>query len=140
MVELGTRCTTERVQIGNSPPTVARAAFLSRQPHAAFDVAGAGNVAMVNCDPIPQSKERNWKPSTYSKRACPRPSLHGGRRVTGVPPVAAARMRHERTASWRSVGCHREIWTPPAQFSGWPSRITQTHWRWCEVIAPRPGG
>src|SRR5438552_4424420 len=31
MVELGTRCTTERVQIGNSPPTVARAAFLSRQ-------------------------------------------------------------------------------------------------------------
>src|SRR5712691_11187189 len=31
MVELGTRCTTERVQIGNSPPTVVRAAFLSRQ-------------------------------------------------------------------------------------------------------------
>jgi len=31
MVELGTRCTTERVQSGNSPPTVARAAFLSRQ-------------------------------------------------------------------------------------------------------------
>src|SRR5215510_15090817 len=46
MVELGTRCTTERVQIGNSLPTVVRAAFLSRQPHAAFDVAGAGNVTM----------------------------------------------------------------------------------------------
>src|SRR4029453_2035569 len=36
MVELGTRCTTERVQIGNSPPTVVRAAFLSRHPHATF--------------------------------------------------------------------------------------------------------
>jgi hypothetical protein len=35
-VELGTRCTTERVQVGNSPPTVARAAFLSRQPQAGF--------------------------------------------------------------------------------------------------------
>jgi len=35
-VELGTRCTTERVQVGNSPPTVARAAFLSRHPHATF--------------------------------------------------------------------------------------------------------
>ena len=23
-----------------------------------------------NCEPIPQSKERNWKPSTYSRRAC----------------------------------------------------------------------
>jgi len=28
-----------------------------------------------NCEPIPQSKERNWKPSTYSRRACPRPYL-----------------------------------------------------------------
>ena len=45
-VELGTRCTTERVQVGNSPPTVVRAAFLSRQPHAPFDEAGAGNVTM----------------------------------------------------------------------------------------------
>ena len=31
-----------------------------------------------NCEPIPQSKERNWKPSTYSRRACPRPYLTGG--------------------------------------------------------------
>jgi hypothetical protein len=28
-----------------------------------------------NCEPIPQSKERDWKPSTYSRRACPRPYL-----------------------------------------------------------------
>src|SRR5262249_10539242 len=28
MVELGTRCTTERVHVGNSPPKVARTAFL----------------------------------------------------------------------------------------------------------------
>src|SRR5215475_12448772 len=33
-MERGTRCTTERVQIGNSPPTVARTTFLSRHPHA----------------------------------------------------------------------------------------------------------
>jgi hypothetical protein len=43
MVELGTRRTIERVRVGNSPPTDARAQFLSRQPHAACDVAGAGN-------------------------------------------------------------------------------------------------
>jgi hypothetical protein len=36
MVELGTRCTTERVQVGNSPPTVVHATFLSRHPHATF--------------------------------------------------------------------------------------------------------
>ena len=29
-----------------------------------------------NCDPIPQAKERDWKPSTYSRRACPRPYLN----------------------------------------------------------------
>src|SRR5262249_22307122 len=32
--------TTERVQIGNSPPTVARATFLSRQPPARFGGRG----------------------------------------------------------------------------------------------------
>ena len=47
MVERGTRWTTERVQVGNSPPTVVRAPWLSRQPHAPFDVAGAGNVIMA---------------------------------------------------------------------------------------------
>jgi hypothetical protein len=26
-----------------------------------------------NCEPTPQSKERDWKPSTYSRRASPRP-------------------------------------------------------------------
>ena len=35
-----------------------------------------------NCEPIPQSKERNWKPSTYSRRACPRPYLNGGSEET----------------------------------------------------------
>jgi len=30
MVELGTRRTTERVRVGNSPPKAARAVFLSR--------------------------------------------------------------------------------------------------------------
>ena len=53
MVELGTRRTIERVRVGNSPPTDARTQFLSRQPHAAFDEAGAGNgstVRLVECN------------------------------------------------------------------------------------------
>src|SRR5215813_7194146 len=33
MVELGTRCTTERVHVGNSPPKVARAVFLPDVQH-----------------------------------------------------------------------------------------------------------
>jgi hypothetical protein len=44
-VELGTRRTIERVRVGHSPPTDARAQFLSRHPHAAFDEAGVGNGA-----------------------------------------------------------------------------------------------
>jgi len=32
-----------------------------------------------NCAPIPQSKERDWKPSTYSRRACPRPYVCPGK-------------------------------------------------------------
>jgi hypothetical protein len=31
-----------------------------------------------NCAPSPQSKEWDWKPATYSRRACPRPYLTGG--------------------------------------------------------------
>jgi hypothetical protein len=34
-----------------------------------------------NCEPIPQSKERDWKPSTYSRRACPRPYRGGGHAI-----------------------------------------------------------
>jgi hypothetical protein len=37
-----------------------------------------------HCEPILKSKERDWKPSTYSRRACPRPYLWGGRRGTGA--------------------------------------------------------
>ena len=33
MVELGTRCATERAQVGNSPPKVARAWALLDPPH-----------------------------------------------------------------------------------------------------------
>jgi len=36
MVELCTRRTTERVRVGNSPPKVARAAFLSQPPSRSF--------------------------------------------------------------------------------------------------------
>jgi hypothetical protein len=32
-----------------------------------------------HCEPTPQSKERDWKPSTYSRRACPRPYRRGGK-------------------------------------------------------------
>ena len=40
-----------------------------------------------NCAPIPQSKERNWKPSTYSRRACPRPYRGGGHATPFGPTV-----------------------------------------------------
>ena len=37
-----------------------------------------------NGEPTLQSKERDWKPSTYRRRACPRPYLWGGRRGIGA--------------------------------------------------------
>jgi hypothetical protein len=40
-----------------------------------------------NCEPIPQSKERNWKPSTYSRRACPRPYRRGLRLASAYSPA-----------------------------------------------------
>ena len=40
MEELGTRCTTERVRVGNSPPTGARAVIL---PDIGHLPAGTGN-------------------------------------------------------------------------------------------------
>src|SRR4029450_8010667 len=42
MGQLGAPCTTERVQVGNSPPTVARAAFLSRHLLVRICAGGAG--------------------------------------------------------------------------------------------------
>jgi hypothetical protein len=53
-----------------------------------------------NCEPIPQSKERGWKPSTYSRRACPRPYLNGGdeetcRNATRLAPTQLPRARFQ---------------------------------------------
>jgi hypothetical protein len=41
-----------------------------------------------NCEPISQSKERDWKPSTYSRRACPRPYRRGAGRKGGLADLA----------------------------------------------------
>jgi hypothetical protein len=41
-----------------------------------------------NCEPTPQSKERDWKPSTYSRRASPRP-YRGAAAQEGCPIFAA---------------------------------------------------
>src|SRR5215831_2647873 len=49
-----------------------------------------------NCDPTLQSKERDWKPSTYRRRACPRPYLGGGRRATGAFTRNWTAVRHQR--------------------------------------------
>jgi hypothetical protein len=48
-----------------------------------------------NCAPIPQSKERNWKPSTYSRRACPRPYLRAG---GGSNPASLTRHPESQSA------------------------------------------
>ena len=75
MGELGTRCTTERVQVGNSPPTAARAAFLSRHPHAACDVAEAGNgvTGRTEAPADGESRRQTATPRPYGHRACFRP-------------------------------------------------------------------
>ena len=39
-----------------------------------------------NCEPILQSKERDWKPSTDSWRACPRPYRRGAGRKSQKGP------------------------------------------------------
>jgi len=44
MEELGTRRTTERVRVGNSPPTGARAAILPDKPTVRDERGACGNV------------------------------------------------------------------------------------------------
>ncbi len=61
---------------GHSSPTGARAQFLSRHPHAAFDVAGAGNGVTVG-----STRARTGKPGTQTR---PRP--HGPPRQPSTLP------------------------------------------------------
>ena len=63
-----------------------------------------------NCEPIPQSKERNWKPSTYSRRACPRPYRRGAgekgqKDLARMPTLLRSRFRARLR---RSVRVRRE--------------------------------
>jgi Group II intron, maturase-specific domain len=57
-----------------------------------------------NCAPMPQSKERNWNPSTSSRRACPRPYRREGRAARPFPTPAAERQRsgqrRDKPAQW----------------------------------------
>ena len=46
-----------------------------------------------NCEPTPPSKERDWKPSTYSRRASPRP-YRARLSSAAVARRAAARRRN----------------------------------------------
>ena len=113
-MELGTRCTTERVQVGNSLPKAARVVFLPDIRTLRLTWWGLETWPWWNCAPIPQSKERNWKPSTYSRRACPRlyrrrgvVSNHGS--LAGVVDndslfnVRVARTVDGGTAGWEVV-------------------------------------
>src|SRR5258707_2468307 len=57
------------------------------KPHAAFDVAGAGNVARSRyCDTRRRKGETTGNTNVdLNRRASPRPYLGGGREVTRVP-------------------------------------------------------
>ena len=44
-----------------------------------------------NCEPTPQSKERDWKPSIYSRRAFPQPYQATGNSLRSCVAAAAPR-------------------------------------------------
>ena len=54
-----------------------------------------------NCEPTLQSKERDWKPSTYRRRACPRPYRREGR---AARPFSTPAAEPQRSGSSRQ-GC-----------------------------------
>ena len=64
MVELGTRCTTERVQVGNSLPKAARVVFLPDSRMLRLTRRELETWLWWNCAPTPQAKAWDWKPST----------------------------------------------------------------------------
>jgi hypothetical protein len=56
MVELGTRRITERVRVGNSPPTAARAAFLPDKGEALNPKQSLENLMKIGSVPIPSCR------------------------------------------------------------------------------------
>ena len=88
MVELGSRRTIERVRDGNSRPTDERAQILSRQPHAAFEVAGLGNVSHGrNRIPLRNRKGEDRSLPTYG---C-------ARQASTLPGLSSTEHRHLTT-------------------------------------------
>jgi len=76
-------------------------------PHAAFDAAGAGNVARSRwCDTRRRKSEPTGNTNfDLNRRASPRPYLCGGRPVMGVP-TAIVRCKHGlRRKSPASAAC-----------------------------------
>src|SRR6266581_4217701 len=101
MVELGTRCTTERVQVGNSPPTVVRATFLSR--HLLVRIwrgAGMGNRPAYSTTLFCHSPVGNAPPGLRRPPASPQPVL---RPASGWPALPAAGPRR-RAQTGRVAG------------------------------------
>jgi hypothetical protein len=69
-----------------------------------------------NCEPIPQSKERDWKPSTYSRCACPRPYWRGavGKGPQGTSLAAYPTARPVLNGG-REETCHKVPRLAPTQ-------------------------
>jgi hypothetical protein len=72
MVELGTRCTTERVHVGNSLPKVERAVFLpDGSGRQGLNLAGESPVILIarfECVAIPQFVKGNLTSIAWCKR------------------------------------------------------------------------
>ncbi len=67
MVELGTRCTTERVQVGNSPPKAARTVFLPDKGHLPAETGD--NLQRLIVIGTTEDGERNlvWRMGQYER-------------------------------------------------------------------------
>ena len=93
-----------------------------------------------NCEPTLQSKEREWKPSTYRRRACPRP-YRGGAVGKGLG-YSTSLAAYSTLAGRASISC--------AAASCWPratgervshtrrSSRTPTPRQWRHSRGPRP--
>ena len=125
MAELGTRCTTERVQVGNSPPTVARAVFLS-QPRTGW--VSSRETLISGRRPCGQK----GKATSFvaPSRAANKPGVVAGTRARQETPCTRTgrprRRLPPRAGRWGKAQALRPTRTSPRSRSGTPYRRIRT--------------
>ena len=85
MVELGTRCTTERVQVGNSLPKAARVVFLPDSRTLRLTRRGLETWHGEIVHPSYNRKSGTGNPPPKQRAPALDPTCAGGCRVTGIP-------------------------------------------------------